>query len=291
MIELFCLYGVAVQTVVSGNRFDAETSRFNHLIPAAVKTAFSVGFGNGKGCLTGVEHHHGIGKFISTGNYEVSGNIMSLCFGDDFRGQTSLYDKNSVFRNLFSGSTGLTKANELCLPATELSQYCYYGLFYNCTYLYSVPKLPAMSIDDYCYSSMFYGCTSLTTAPELPATILYPGCYMSMFSYCSSLVNVQGLKGVYVDNYCCERMFSFCTSLKTGPELPAKTLETNCYTGMFSGCTRLNSIKCLAENKTTGCTANWVAGVASTGTFYKSSSASWTQSVNGVPNGWTIRNT
>jgi hypothetical protein len=36
-------------------------------------------------------------------------------------------------------------------------------------------------------------------------------------------------------------------------------------------------------------TYNWVAGVASTGTFVKNASATWDVSgVNGIPSGWTV---
>ena len=71
---------------------------------------------------------YGIGKFSSTGNFTVSGTPMSLLFGDDFEGQTSL--KGSyAFYGLFSGCTKLTSIDDLSLPATALTNYCYSNMF------------------------------------------------------------------------------------------------------------------------------------------------------------------
>ena len=42
-----------------------------------------------------------IGTFSSTGKFNVSGNIMSLLYGDDFDGQISLSGKDRVFAMLF----------------------------------------------------------------------------------------------------------------------------------------------------------------------------------------------
>jgi hypothetical protein len=59
---------------------------------------------------------------------------------------------------------------------------------------------------------------------------------------------------------------------------------------MFNGCTNLNYIKALfTTTPSTSYTWNWVQGVASTGTFVKSTSATWTTTgVNGIPTGWTV---
>ena len=45
----------------------------------------------------------GIGVFNGSTDvrYTVEGNVMSLLFGDDFKGQTSLEDKSYIFYNLF----------------------------------------------------------------------------------------------------------------------------------------------------------------------------------------------
>ncbi len=63
----------------------------------------------------------------------------------------------------------------------EMDDYCFYGLFENCTALTKAPKLEATDLTMGCYECMFYGCTSLTTAPDLPATTLADNCYKYMF--------------------------------------------------------------------------------------------------------------
>jgi hypothetical protein len=60
-------------------------------------------------------------------------------------------------------------------------------MFNGCTALTTAPSLPATTLTEKCYYQMFYNCTSLTTAPELPATTLAAYCYQAMFIGCSSL--------------------------------------------------------------------------------------------------------
>lgn len=206
----------------------------------------------------------GIGAFLSSGQFEVEGNIMSLHFGDDFSGQTSLSGKNNAFSGLFYNCRRITSAENLVLPATTLAQGCYYNMFNGCTSLTTAPVLSATTLAQGCCNSMFRNCTSLTTAPELPATTLAVKCYQLMF---------QG-----------------CTSLTTAPVLSATTLERLCYSSMFSDCTSLNSITCLATDKSASqCTQSWVSGVAANGTFTKAASmSSWTTGTSGIPSGWTV---
>ena len=52
------------------------------------------------------------------------------------------------------------------------SNYCFCGLFANCSSLTEAPELPATTLTQGCYRSMFSRCTSLTKAPYLPATTL-----------------------------------------------------------------------------------------------------------------------
>ena len=212
--------------------------------------------------------YNGIGTFNTTGNFDVQGNIMSLLFGNNYKGQTDLTGKNYAFYKLFNSNTKVINAENLSLPATTLVNYCYGNMFNGCSSLTTAPELPATTLANTCYYQMFYGCTSLTTALELPATNLADSCY------------------VY--------MFDGCTSLTTAPELPATTLADYCYQYMFQNCTNLNYIKAMFTTTPSGSrpnyyTQNWVDGVASTGTFVKNSAASWNVTgVNGIPTGWTV---
>ena len=233
---------------------------------------------------------YGIGTFSATGNFDVQGNVMSLLYGDNFKGQTDLTGKEYAFFQLFRDNIKVVNTENLSLPATTLSGYCYSQMFYNCTSLAKTPVLPATTLAQGCYNYMFYNCTSMTTAPELPATTLAYSCYSSMFSSCTRLETAPELPATTLANYCYVYMFSNCTSLTTAPILPATTLANNCYESMFAGCTNLNYIKAMfTTTPSTTYTYRWVNGVSSTGTFVKNSAATWTNTGNyAVPNGWTV---
>ena len=257
-------------------------------------------------------------QFSSTGNFSVSGNIMSLLYGDEFANQvafpsSSTYNFCCLFKNnnklisvenlillattlkdycywyMFSGCTSLTTAPSI-LPATTLAESCYSAMFRNCTSLTTAPELSATILANYCYNSMFSGCTALTTAPELPATTLAQFCYGNMFDGCKALTTAPELPATTLATQCYFYMFNGCTALTTAPELPATTLVESCYNYMFQGCTRLNYIKAMfITTPSTTYTYGWVGGVAATGTFVKNKNATWTTTGdNGIPTGWTV---
>ena len=242
-----------------------------------------------KGTMTPVSSK-GIGKFTSTGNFDVQGNTMSLLYGDNYKGQTDLTGKDYAFYYLFDENTKIVNAKSLSLPATILARGCYGHMFRNCSNLVSVPELYATTLTDYCYSGMFKGCTNLTTAPVLPATTLAQGCYSSMFQSCTSLITAPKLSATTLVGSCYIYMFQGCTSLTTAPVLPATTLVNSCYSQMFQGCISLNYIKAMFTTApSTSYTYNWVGGVAASGTFVKNSAATWTTTGNnGIPTSWTV---
>ena len=180
----------------------------------------------------------GIGKFSSTGAFNIKGNIMSLYYGDDAVGKTSLDGKRFAFKYLFQ-NTMVVNARQLHLPATTLAESCYEEMFRGCTSLTAGPVLPATTLAKACYYYMFRGCTSLTATPDLPATTLANNCYDCMFYDCTSLVTVSTLPATTMVNCCYLRMFMGCSSLTTAPTLPATTLAESCYGTMFDGCTSL----------------------------------------------------
>lgn len=79
-----------------------------------------------------------------------------------------------------------------------LPNFCYYGLFKDCTALKSAPSLPSTNLGEHCYQSMFEGCTGLEKGPELPATTLAAACYGEMFRNASSL---NFVKLAYTGNF------------------------------------------------------------------------------------------
>ena len=144
----------------------------------------------GRMCTFGDLSFIGIQNTPSTGKFECHGNIMSLLYGDDFEGKTTI-PSAKCFTYLFANCSGLTTAPEL--PATTLADTCYFAMFYGSESLTTAPELPATTLVDGCYNGMFRGCTSLTTAPELPATTLEPSCYDSMFGDCTNLSRITML--------------------------------------------------------------------------------------------------
>ena len=206
----------------------------------------------------------GICTFSSSGRFSVEGNVMSLLYGDDFADKTDLTGKEYAFYGLFSGCTGLTSAEHLCLPATTLANFCYSSMFYGCTSLTTAPSLPATTLADWCYQYMFYSCTSLTTAPSLPATTLTKCCYSSMFQGCTTLTTAPQLTSVTLAEWCYDSMFLGCTSLTIAPSLPATALTRNCYCQMFQDCTSLTTAPSLpATTLASYCYSNMFQGCTS----------------------------
>ena len=88
----------------------------------------------------------------SNGKVEVSGNILSLSYGSDFKSVISI--DNYIYNNLFR-SLSIVDASKLVLPDFT-SANCYYQMFYYCTSLVTAPKLPAKVMSSACYKEMFY---------------------------------------------------------------------------------------------------------------------------------------
>ena len=221
-----------------------------------------------------------------TGTVDCYGSVASLINGES---NLAIVPCSYCFFYLFKSCAKLRTAPEL--PFTTLKEACYQTMFYQCTSLTSAPELPATNLAANCYRSMFYGCSALTTASELPATTLQTYCYYQMFYNCKNLVNIpEILPATTLQTYCYYKMFYNCSKIVTAPDLPALSLRSNCYTQMFYGCSKLKSIKAMFTTTPTSTYTNyWVYGVASSGTFTKNSSATWTTTGNsGVPSSWTI---
>ena len=110
-----------------------------------------------------------------------------------FATATTLTAENT-FREFFRSYSNLIDASGLLLPATTLTNNCYYEMFYSCSGMTAAPaELPAETLASSCYYEMFSSCSKLTAAPVLPAKTLVSNCYKSMFSYCSKLSSVTCL--------------------------------------------------------------------------------------------------
>lgn len=180
------------------------------------------------------------GHFSSTGNFNLSGNIMSLIYGDEFVGQTSLANYKCVFGGLFSNCTKLKSISSELLPATTLSISCYYELFLGCTGLTSIPSnlLQATTLADRCYKEMFMNCSGITSVSSglLPANNMATQCYSSMF-YGSGITSIPSgfLPATNLANSCYSNMFAYSNVTSIPADLlPATTLANSCYYGLFS---------------------------------------------------------
>lgn len=138
------------------------------------------GFGQGEHGTTGQSTYDS-----DAAEVDIEGNIMSLVYGDNFVGQTAFnggtYNFCSIFKKL-----KVFSAENLILPATTLTEYCYRAMFSWCTYLTEAPQLPATTLAKGVYWYMFEQC-AITTAPDLLAEHLVAECYGSMFTACSKL--------------------------------------------------------------------------------------------------------
>ena len=145
----------------------------------------------------------------------------------------------------------------------------------------------------YAFMGLFYNNPNLIEVADdvFTATELSLGCYRRMFQSCTGLIKIPSiLPAKTLDQHCYRDMFRGCSAITEAPILPARTLHAYCYSYMFYYCSALNKVTALfTELSPSTATQYWLQGVASSGTFIKSSDANWTTSgVNGVPSGWTI---
>lgn len=222
----------------------------------SIKKGHSISF---RGNLT-PKQDVGIGTFNVNKNFKVSGNVMSMIFGDSGSSNYSLAGKNYAFYKLFYNCTTLQSVASTILPALVLSNYCYGSMFEGCTSLGKTPAFPATTLALSCYHHMFYGCSNLVIVSDLLCKTLQSRCYSHMFAYCTSLKNPPIIDAAYLDTYCCSWMFSGCTSLTTAPQLRLVQLKQNCYQGMFENCTSLVTPPELSPSIADSCFNSMFAG-------------------------------
>lgn len=102
----------------------------------------------------------------------LSGNILSLVFGDNNSNETSL----SHIKGSIASFSNVIKVSSDFLPSKELGAMCYESMFANCPRLTQAPELPATTLAPYCYRNMFTGCTNLNYIKMLATDISASGC-------------------------------------------------------------------------------------------------------------------
>ena len=131
-----------------------------------------------------------------TGSIAIGGNVMSLLNN----GKESAVDKQTIpcahcFDNLFGNLKSTSSFNNDAikwvspnfLPAVNLQDGCYEGMFAGCRQLTNTPKLPASILKNGCYKNMFQNCELIEKAPDLMAKTLVNQCYENMFNGCKKL--------------------------------------------------------------------------------------------------------
>ena len=133
----------------------------------------------------------------NTGALKVSGNIMSLIYGEDFEDKTVIASK-FCFGKLFREANFISEI-DLKLPATTLSESCYFRLL---SMTYDVKKikmtLPAVELVRNCYTQMLD--VSVTNEQiEIDVTILAENiptnvtCMANMFGHNSEYNTMSGI--------------------------------------------------------------------------------------------------
>ena len=131
-------------------------------------------------------------------------------------------------------------------------------MFNGCTALTTAPALPATALTDYCYYEMFRGCTALTTAPALPATTLSDYCYQKMFYKCSNLNYVVCLAPNIPASNCVKNWLYQVASSGTFVKAPNMTSwTTNSANGIPSGWTVNTMDNVFTTDGNWNVAANW----------------------------------
>ena len=215
----------------------------------------------------------GVGTFTiyNASSAYLSGNCMSLLFGDEAAEHTSLVGYDYAFCKLFADvsvnlmvidyilpaetlstscyeymfeNSGISWFPRECLPALNLAQHCYYGMFKNCVNLSgSMAYLDADVLYRGCYGEMYYGCTSLTGTGNLSAGTLADFCYFAMFEGCTSLTRTYSIGGSYgFGEQSCSHMYYGCTGLTTAAGIYTDSMGASACWNMFRNCTNLTSM-------------------------------------------------
>lgn len=214
--------------------------------------------------------------FSSTGNFDVSGDLQSILYDENFEGKANTqWGTVYCFCSLFINCTKLVNTKDLLCNAKYGNGNFYKRMFMGCSSLVSTPTFAetfnngvGTNFTSYTFAEIYKDCTSLVN-PNWQFPVVNPGgknVYYGMFrntavtearfpssdkplgqyifSYmyagCKNLVTVPNeLSWTSLSIGCYDDLFSGCTSLTKAPSLPASVLYPRCYGSMFSGCTSL----------------------------------------------------
>ena len=173
----------------------------------------------------------------------VYGNAMSMVSPDGNWHLNREIKEKFALGYLFASASNLVNddTRNLTLPATTLTDSCYFYTFRNCYGLTRAPELPAKEIKNSSYRYMFYNCSSLTEVPDINVKAIGErGCYY-MFYNCDALTTAPAITAETVGERGCYYMFGRCTALSTAPDIKVTTLGQYGMAYMFRGCYGLTS--------------------------------------------------
>lgn len=193
--------------------------------------------------------------------YTVSGNIMSLVWGEDFAYapanklpisvptyRDGALEENIKFFSMFSGggTNGVVDASNLWLPTNNLPEGIFSYMFNDLgAYLTAAPDIKAKYLPHNACLSMFNRCIVLEDMPNIYAETVEEGALDGMFSECTSLVNTTQLHIKKIHTNFGNHMFEGCTSLVTAPvwnediELYNMNYNYDWFDYVFAGCSAL----------------------------------------------------
>ena len=224
-------------------------------------------------------------KFSIDFKFNVSGNILSLVYLDNFQNQEYLIQQS----NLITSSSNSTwnycnwEYNGVRCYHNAGEQYTniFGEMFKDNTNLISAGNL-VFSMKQVCsgaFSSMFYGCTSLVDFPQfVDGIVCWGDPFSNMFYGCTSLKKVENFSPIFTRHI-----------------VGKNGSNSYCYR-MFYGCSSLNYVKCLMTNPYESGTSepfsmgSWLSGVSQTGTFVKKYGIYWPNNINGIPSSWSVKN-
>ncbi len=198
--------------------------------------------------------------FVTTGDFSVEGNVMSLIDGENFATNTTI-PAYCCFNCLFLNNAALTNIDNIRLPATVLKNYCYRAMFQGTgvTDISSLSLPEPETVASYSYNQMFKNCTSLSSLSgfRVPSNLGTYAC-LNMFQSCTGLTDLVGIDFAAdtLNNYCYQLMFQACTGLTSVMDtFRVSVIATNSCDQMFLGCTNLRQTPAIKVDSigTTGC--------------------------------------
>lgn len=215
--------------------------------------------------------------FSSTGRFDVSGDLQSILFDEDFEGKPNTqWGTGYCFCSLFINCTKLVNSKDLLCNAKFGNGRFYKRMFMGCSSLISTPifvdefnKGVGVNFSVEAFMELYKDCTSLVN-PNWQFPVVNPGgnvyqgmfqntsvvearfqdssiplsdnIFNAMYKDCKHLTTVGSLPWTALRSSCYAYLFQGCTALQIAPSLPATELQSDCYKYLFDGCTLLSQV-------------------------------------------------